>query len=541
MVNRTRPRAPRSARTARLVAGVALAALLVFVATRAAGYSSQVDFHPADELYCYLAGGRDMHRAGLLPNFAFSPLSCLAYCALDALPPLPWPPQDVVYWLGVLAAPAAAWWALRPLAAAPLPLLVAAWLGSSVRLLQADCIGTIATTHVYTPTLAIVFLALGACARRRFGWALVLLALAAVNRNELWPWFAVFGLALAASRATGWTTRRRWLVATAVAGATAAASLMPGVADKAWTTFRQHYAAAAVREDLRGRVEPGPAGRAALQLAVDRAFTEPDARVARDFASATSVPGALAANPAAFVAHVARNVRALPASLAAAQTTTLLPGPLAAVLVAALAAAAAWGHRLRRATTPGWPWPVWLLLLTSPVAIATSMLAAARGELLWPLFLAWAVPIAGGVSKLLCHRTDERPRRAPQLAAALALAVAAFAVPGPFAAPPRPLQHRDVLALLTTHPPARGARLLCAWPTYPELLDRRDVLAFPGAHLPAALDPGVGMPGDLVVVTPDLALQHPELPAIEQQLVRSGHWRRVGAVGAATLYERAPR
>ncbi|HEU4420630.1 MAG TPA: hypothetical protein VFT55_16950, partial [Planctomycetota bacterium] len=386
-------------------------------------------------------------------------------------------------------------------------------------------------------TLAIVFAALGACARRRFVWTLVLAALAAVNRTELWPWFAAFGLALCWSQSTGWSRRRRWQLALGVVGTTACAGLAPGVADKAWMTFRQHYAAAAVREDLLGEATTTPARTVDVEWAAFRAFHEPDARVAIDFPAAKSVPEALVENPERFLAHVWRNVRAIPASLVSAQVTTLFPRAFAVGLIAALVAAAACGSWLRRGAGSTWPLPVWLLLVASPLAIAPSTIAAARGELLWPLFPAWAVPIAGGISKLLANR----PLRFLRTVAPLALLATAFAVPGPFAKPPSPLQHRDVLELLTMHPPLPGARMVCAWPGYPELIDRRDVMAFSSAYLPFTLDPGIGMQGDLVVSTPDLARQEPKLAEIAAEIVRSGHWRLVGSVGVATLYARVPR
>ena len=79
---------------------------------------------------------------------------------------------------------------------------------------------------------------------------------------------------------------------------------------------------------------------------------------------------------------------------------------------------------------------------------------------------------------------------------------------------------------------------MCEWPTYAELIDRRDVLAFTGDYLPAALDPALAFPNDLVVSTPDLALMQPRLRDIEAELVRSGLWRRVDRVGVSTLYAR---
>ena len=56
---------PRRAPAARLLACLELTALVTFVATRAAGHARHVDFHPTDEIYCYLAGGRALLRLDL--------------------------------------------------------------------------------------------------------------------------------------------------------------------------------------------------------------------------------------------------------------------------------------------------------------------------------------------------------------------------------------------------------------------------------------------------------------------------------------------
>src|SRR6185369_804854 len=114
------PRSGARPAVARALAAAEVFALLLFVASRAAGYADQVDFHMADELGVVQAG-RDLLRHGALPDIAYSPLTAVVYAALVALPTSA-APMDVMYWLVVLSTPVLLWWALRPLLPPPVGL-----------------------------------------------------------------------------------------------------------------------------------------------------------------------------------------------------------------------------------------------------------------------------------------------------------------------------------------------------------------------------------------------------------------------------------
>jgi len=533
------PRSGARPAVARALAAAEVFALLLFVASRAAGYADQVDFHMADELGVVQAG-RDLLRHGALPDIAYSPLTAVVYAALVALPTSA-APMDVMYWLVVLSTPVLLWWALRPLLPPPVGLLVAGWLGSSTCLLEAQCRGGMATPHVYASNAALLFVALGACLRRRPRLALFVLALAAVNRFEYAPWVLVFACALALSGRLGWAPRARWTVAVCGLLPMALAFGSEGVRGRSWAAFAQNYASTAVADDLR-RADPAVTD-AAVHRAQFRIYGNPWQRVAADFPRADSVFAALAENPRCFLAHVGRNLAGVPGLLAWAHGTTLLPRQAGAVLLAVLAALAAvgWWQRWRaRSLGAGWPPALWLLMATSPCAVLVPLFVADRGELFWPLFPGWLLLLLGGLGAVAARLRPPSGSVWPSLAAVGALLALALGVPGPFAGPPGRLPNRCVRDLLTAQPPPQGARVVGAWPSYPQLLDRPDLqMLLPGhfeiAKFDAFLTP---RPGDTIVIAPDLEDQVPDYRATVDFIARSAEWRASARRDDVVVYTR---
>ncbi len=520
-----------------------LIALCMFVVTRAAHYERHVDFHMEDEVGL-MASGRDLWRHGALPHLAWAPLSAVVYALVTALSPASWSALDVMYWLVVVAASGSLWWMLRPLVPSPIRLLLAAWFGSAAYLLEAQCRGGMAIPHVYAANAAILFLALGTCARGRPRLALLALALAAVNRFEYAPWVLAFGLALAAWRGSGWSPRVRLALAFSACIPMALAMVSADVQGRSWMAFTQNYAFTAVADDLR-RADPS-VGPDQVRRAQLQAYAAPGPRIAVDFPTAPTVLAAMQENPRRFFGHVLRTLAAVPGMLVRAQGTTLLSRGGVGALLAGLALVAAVGWlRCWRVGGPGaqWPAPLWMALLTSPCAVTVPLFVADRGELFWPLFPTWSLCTVAGASAAVrwCRPAASWPAFCGP-ALSIGLIAIALLVPGPFAGPPSRLQHRHVVDLLTEQPPAAGARVVVPWPSYGLLLDRPDLeLLVPGRFDQPKFEAFLtGRPGDTIVLCPDLQGQVPDYRAIVDWLASSPRWRETARRDDVVVYVRLP-
>lgn len=289
------PDAPPS--RSRVVGVFAVVLLAAFQVHSAYGFWRYLDLHPWDEC-AYL------HQARLLGQgepmwdqlLCWSGLYSAFIALLDAVTP-PRQIQDISLAIVTLASTFSLMWAL----AAFMPSWAAAlgalgWASGSILVGYHN--------GVYLYAIALLLLGVGSFARghRLAGTALLLAA--AATRSELL--FVVFGCG-----AWLWVLARQrvGIVLAAAVLALLAAQIAFDRHERSWVAFRQGYAQGVVERQL--AADP-PTGAVPEDRTPAHAFEFPDAHVERDFGAATGLAGVIAANPRAFLAHVAGNLAACP-------------------------------------------------------------------------------------------------------------------------------------------------------------------------------------------------------------------------------------
>lgn len=336
----------------------------------------------------------------------------------------------------------ALWFAVRPLAgASPSLLLAALWTGSPLAL---HLVTGVVPSPTHMLAAALCWLGIGFAIRARWWWATAAFAVASLERGELALPLAVAGL-------VAWKVlpvcRPALLLLGVAASSLCFHQLYAPSHARAWLTFRQHYAGAAME---RGDGAPGAT------------FPFPDATIARDFPGATSLSAAVAANPAALTRHAASNLAGVPAVVSSVLLEPFAHAPwLRWTLLALFGGLLVWtvrrrGPRLRRL----------LRLHRAPLAIVGAgalatlvpvVLLKPRADLLLP-----GLPFVVAFAALVLRAAMRREARWRWPALGL-VAVAALVAPSPFAAGVGLREARAAARLLQRHEFAPHERLATAW------------------------------------------------------------------------------
>ncbi|HEU4418100.1 MAG TPA: hypothetical protein VFT55_04130 [Planctomycetota bacterium] len=503
---------------------LAALALVVLQLRLLDGFWNHIDIHLYDGVV-HVMNGKDLFD-GHPPDgwLAWAPVLATCYGLLGAAGVPLLAQQDTMAAAVSVAGTFALWFAVRPIAgAAPSLLVAASWTGTPLALHRA-------TETVPSPTqmLAAVlcWLGVGLALRARWWIAATLFAVAAVERGEIVLPLAAAGLvACIVVR-----PRRRGLL---LLGATVAAACFhqsyEHSRNRAWLTFRQHYAGAAL---VRG---DGVAG---------ASFGLPDTTIARDFPGATSLSGVAAVNPAALAHHVAWNVTQLPGTV-----STLLFQPFGHTpwlrwsMLALAGALIAWiglrrAARVRRLlhahrTALG------ILAVGAAVTLLPQLLLMPRADLLLP-----GLPFAAALAAVALRAAMGRERRWrwPVLGVVV---VAALAAPGPFGSQVSGLREgRAGLKLIQRQQLAPDERLGTIWAPLSRFIDRPNVAPVSLDHLGLAGDQAA-FDADFAAASPTLVVVAPRTfgecgpraPFLAHELA-ADHWEIVDGFFPVLLYRR---
>jgi hypothetical protein len=423
-----------------IVSSVELVVLVSLVAWVLWAFPRCLDLHPADEAgyeavgHALLRG--DASRLGL----AWSPLTSLAYAALQPFRAWGVFPADVWFVAVFAGSTAACYVAMRQLAPRAAFVVAALWCGCPP-VLQFD--GGMRLPSVYLSGAMLLFGALAAFASRRFVLGCVLFFLAALNRSELAPWLVAFALGCTLLRPAG---VRRELALGVVAAATlllVAQVASTEVRAKTWMAFYQHYEQAHA-------VEGVPSSDSFVQVApvVRETFGEADGLLA-----------AVRAQPAAVLEHVLHNLASIPSGLIGAFGRSYgFHLGLRVALLSGLGVLVLLGQRRRgaRGDTAALSPLAGTFAATAPFGLLGVLLAAPRPELL----LAVTPALCVGIAWLARGGGTSWATRALAYGLPLFVLTSIVTTTGPFASaePPR-LVTREVVALCREQMPA-GARLL---------------------------------------------------------------------------------
>lgn len=380
---------------------------------------------------------------------------------------------------------------------------------------------------VYAFGATLAFLGAGLLVRGRDAAGAAVLLVAAATRPELLLWIGGTGLVAAL------LGRRKAGLALAL-GTAALLALQVAVDhhDRSGIAFRQHYALGVAEERARQAGRPVTSA----EDVPGYAFEHPEAWVRESFGDATTLPGALAANPAEVGRHVLRNLYRFarevalplagrfPGAVAAQGSAGVVLGALAAVGLADLLGA------LRRRRALGSRSSAWTtaLILASPMLAATSILYGPRVSYVIAGFLPLVLLALRGARRLGSLQLFRRfpwLGTAPSERALLGLAgllVIVLSMPRPSDGPPSwSLQWRKIVSAAERE----GGALAVLGESH-----RADVLLLPGATLRGTR---AGIPDDVdrvLLHATDLSKYGCErLPAEEdavvRRLVEGGEWR----------------
>ncbi len=491
------------------------------------GFWNHLDIHLYDGVVHVLNGTALLDGRPPDDWLAWAPLLSFGYGLLGVagLPLVAM--QDTMAAVVSVALVLALWFAVRPFAGAPLSLLLAAaWSATPVALHRVS--GTVPTpTHMLAAGLC--WLGIGFAVRGRWLAATAAFAAASLERGET-------ALPLAVAGIVAWRVmarRRPALLLLAVAAASLCFhQLYTPSRERAWLTFRQHYAASALQ---RGE---GAAG---------ASFSFPDATIARDFPGATSPLGALWSGPGALARHAADNLAQVPT---AASTVLLQPfahapwlrwtmlgsfGVVLAWVAVRRARCLAGLLRRHRATLA-------VLGAGAAATLVPVVLLLPRPDLLLP-----AAPLFAALAGLVLRAAVRRRERWRWPILGL-VAFAAVAAPSPFGPGVFGLREgRGALRLMQRHDFAPGDRLGTVWGDsivtfagVPDVqhvnlgtLRRGDDLEASGAAFAAS---GV----NVLVVSPMMFAECGALGAFLANELASDRWEIADWFFPALLYRRVP-
>lgn len=514
-----------------------LAAGLLLVVLQLAllrGFTNHLDLHPSDGVL-YVRNGLLLLRGEPPANLlAWGPVLAVGYAGLHAAGVAVEHLHDVMTALVAVGSTLGLFWLLAGACGArPALLLAALWASGPVVLNPSD---SWAPPPTYLLAAALAWSALGFVLRGRHRLAVVLFALAALERGE------VALVLLLGSAAWWWLAparrgRRAALAVFAVAAALFALHQLHGPArDRTWLAFRQHYAGAMAMREQRTDGYDEPAG---------------DALIARDFPGATSPLSAAASNPGAVLAHAMHSALALPDAVAALCLTPFAHAPpwrwgCLCLVGAALGVVLLRGRGRRRLSRLLRGRRVLLGALAAGGAgsLATVLLLWARPVLLWPLVPLLTVPVGLALSALPLRR-----RVGPWPAFGLVAAFAALA-PRPFGDDVVGLREvRATLHLLQRHEFA-PTDVLCA--EHAKLLlalvgGARGVRPVSWSELRAGKETAAGCAAAFAQARPDLLVVGPSTlaaggllaPALTQEL-DSDRWEIDDYYFPVLLYRRVP-
>ncbi len=398
-------------------------------------------------------------------TMVYSPVYGAAYAVLHLLQPARGAAlQDLMGVLVVCASSLALWWTLRACLPRSASVLGAIWWGSSLLVLATSL-------RVYLFTAVLTTLAVGLACRGRSTRSLGVLALAAVNRQELLPWLLGAAALLCVS---AWLRRERGRAMRAAAMLVLGVALLlmpvPGRQERQWFTFRWYYTVHFAPPD-------------SVSQGAGQQVTAADAIVWQTFPGCMSVKDAWSVNPRAVMQHVGRNVSLLPEQIIHQVAHPWFHLPVLRATALGLASAmllvglALWWRARKIRPAPGDLLASQLLAAhrtTAAIVMLTSLLPLLplafflpRPDYLLPLasplFILLGLPIARA-GAALCARLRCGPNVIGRLVFAGVVALV-VAVPGPFVWPPRvPCANRDAVALIARQNFASDVHLVASTP-----------------------------------------------------------------------------
>jgi hypothetical protein len=377
-------------RIARLLPWLEAVAIVLLQGFLLRGFTNQLALHPADETRILLQGRAILagHWSGV--ELAWSPVLSTVYALLLTIAPTLKPQSDVIFVICAIGSPLAVWWMLRALVPSPMALAAAcAWATADPVLHYSQAM---IRNNCYIFNHAIYFTALGFALRRRPAWAFGFALVACLDRAELTPWLLLTVWILSW---LSWRQRRRlsltsMAVVVSVTALFALQQVHRSYRDRSWFAFSQHYGI--------GKLE-----RAGEADSYQRGMHTGKEITREDFSGSTTILGAVAADPAAFLAHLAHNAALVPGPLLHVMAGSSWPvSPMRGAFLLAvglLACSGAWrgrrwlGKRWRRI-----PRTARVASLTSLSILAVALVIRPRQELLLPI-LALGFPLIG----LLAH------------------------------------------------------------------------------------------------------------------------------------------